>query len=284
MKRNSGQEVVLGLIQMKCVAEPEKNLENALEMIEEASKKGAQIICLQELFRSQYFCQTNNKEHFKLAEPIPGPTTEELCKKAAELQVVLVGSIFEKDRHQYHNTSIVINADGRLLGKYRKVHIPDDPQNYYSEKFYFTPGDLGGPVFETHYAKIGTLVCWDQWYPEPVRELAFKGAQIIFYPTSIGWPRNERGAEIGKTEYDAWCTVQRGHAIANTVFVAACNRTGTEGHLQFWGGSFVSDPFGKILAQASNDNEEILIVPCELNRINEVRNDWPFLTCRQSIL
>lgn len=276
------REVVLGLIQMSCAEEPLRNLDKAVSRIAEAAKQGAQIVCLQELFSSRYFCQENDKKFFALAEAVPGPTTKILEEAAKDNQVVVVASLFEKDGASYYNTACVLDVDGRFLGKYRKIHIPDDLANHYSELFYFKPGDLGTPVFETRYAKIGLQVCWDQWFPEGARSLALKGAEIIFYPTAIGWPRKEREQEIGRAEFDAWTIVQRGHAIANTVFVAAANRTGSEDHLQFWGGSFVADPLGRILKQASHDQEENLIVPCNLARIEEVRKDWPFLTCRQT--
>ncbi len=279
--------VTLGLIQMTCDEDPAKNLDQALTRIAEASALGGQIICLQELFRSRYFCQVNDSKFLKLAESVPGPATESLQKIAKEKKVVVVASLFEKDPltpspssasgEGYYNTACVIDADGRYLGKYRKIHIPDDLANHYSEAFYFTPGDLGFPVFETRYARIGVQICWDQWFPEGARALALKGAEIIFYPTAIGWPGKQREEEIGRAEFDAWVTVQRGHAISNTVFVAAANRTGLEDHLNFWGGSFVSDPLGRVLKQASHDREENLMVACDLNRISEVRQDWPFL-------
>lgn len=280
------REVTLGLVQMPCEEDPHKNLDHALMRIREAARQGAQIISLQELFRSRYFCQENNPKFFELAEQVPGKTTETLGQVAKELGIVLVASLFEKETGaetaRYFNTACVINADGRFLGKYRKVHIPDDLPNHYSEMYYFNPGDLGLPIFKTRYAKIGVLVCWDQWYPEGARSLALQGAEIIFYPTAIGWPRTQRTEEIGPTEFDAWQTIQRSHAIANGVFVAVANRTGREDHLQFWGGSFVSDPLGRVLKQASHDQEENLIVECDLNQIQEIRKDWPFLTCRRS--
>lgn len=275
------KEVVLGLLQMKCEEDPRKNLDCALSRIDEAARSGAQIVCLQELFRSRYFCQENSQKFFELAEAMPGPTSEILSKKAKEKKVVIVASLFEKTGSDYYNTACVLDADGSLLGKYRKVHIPDDPSNFYSEMFYFKPGDLGIKPFKTRYATLGVQVCWDQWFPEGARSLALQGAEILFYPTAIGWQAKEQ-EELGKAEYDAWVTVQRGHAISNTVFVAATNRTGREDHLNFWGGSFVADPLGRILKQASHDKEENLIVTCDLSRIEEVRKDWPFLTCRRS--
>ncbi len=274
------KEVVLGLIQMPCEADPQKNLDHAITRIQAAAESGAQIICLQELFRSRYFCQSNDKNFFELAEIIPGKTSDILGRLAKEKRVVVVASLFEKEGSRYYNTACVLDADGTFLGKYRKVHVPDDPHNYYSEMFYFTPGDLGFKPFATRYAKIGVQVCWDQWFPEGARSLSLQGAEILFYPTAIGWQLKAQ-EELGKVEYDAWVTVQRGHAISNTVFVAAANRTGVEDHLNFWGGSFVADPLGRVLGQASHADEENLLVSCELSRIEEVRKDWPFLTCRR---
>lgn len=275
------RKVVLGLVQMRCGEDPARNLDHALTRINEAAGGGARIVCLQELFRSRYFCQANDKRFFELAEPVPGPTTEALSKIAREKKIVVVASLFEKEGPRFFNTACVMDADGRYLGKYRKVHVPDDLQNHYSERFYFTPGNLGFPIYDTRYAKIGVQICWDQWFPEGARALALRGAQIILYPTAIGWPARQREEEIGRAEFDAWVTVQRGHAISNTAFVAAANRTGREDHLEFWGGSFVADPLGRLLGQASHDKEENLIVECDLGRIEEVRKDWPFLTCRR---
>lgn len=279
---NSASKVTLGLIQMKCEEKPALNLEKTIQKIREATQKGAQIISTQELFSSRYFCQTNNKKFFELAETVPGPSSEALSKIAKELGVVIVASLFEKDGSDYYNTACVLDADGKFLGKYRKVHIPDDPNNYYSELYYFKPGNLGFPIFKTKFATIGVQVCWDQWYPEGARSLALQGAEIIFYPTAIGWPLAQREQEIGSAEYEAWFTIQRGHAIANTVFVAATNRTGIEDHLSFWGGSFIADPLGRVLAKSSHDKEEILVATCDLSAIEKVRKDWPFLTCRRS--
>lgn len=273
-------EVKVGLLQRKSEASPEKNLGKALEGIHEAAGRGAQIVCLQELFLSPYFCQKNDKELFSLAHPVPDKSGEALGRAAREHKVVVIGSFFEKDGDRYYNTAAVWDADGSFLGKYRKVHIPDDLPNYYSEKFYFASGDLGYPVFNTRFGKIGVQVCWDQWFPEGARSLALQGAQMVFYPTAIGWPA-QGITEQGKVEHEAWLTVQRGHAIANTVFVAAANRTGVEDHLNFWGSSFVADPFGKVLAQAATDKEETLVVACDLGSIEAVRRDWPFLTCRR---
>lgn len=273
---------MLGLIQMSCSDNPDQNLSKAIQKIKKAADSGVQIVCLQELFKSLYFCQKNDNKNFKLAEPIPGPTSETLCKVAKESGVVIVGSVFEKaGDNKFYNTALVIDADGKLLGKYRKVHIPDDPENFYSEKYYFTPGDLGFKSFKTKFATIGALVCWDQWYPEAARSVALEGAEIIFYPTAIGWQQIDKVNGIGEAEFDAWLTVQRSHAIANGVFVAATNRTGLESNIDFWGGSFVADPYGRVISKASHDQEEILVATCNLDVIKEYRKDWPFLTCRR---
>ncbi len=275
-------QVKLGLIQMSCSESPSENLDKTLQKIREAAKQGAQIISTQELFPSRYFCQVNDKKFFELAEAVPGPTSDILAKIAKELGVVIVASLFEKDGSDYYNTACVLDADGKFLGKYRKVHIPDDPANFYSELFYFKPGNLGFPIFKTRFATLGVQVCWDQWYPEGARSLALQGADIIFYPTAIGWPLAQRTQEIGPTEYDAWFTIQRAHAIANTVFVAVTNRTGPEDNLNFWGASFVADPLGRVLSKASHDQEEILYADCNFSEIEKVRKDWPFLQCRRT--
>ena len=274
---------MIALVQMSCSPEPAENLARALERIDEAARNGAGIVCLQELFRSQYFCQRQDPALFDLAEPIPGPTTEALSRKARERQVVIVGSIFERRAPGvYHNTVAVIDADGALVNLYRKTHIPDDPLYY--EKYYFTPGDLGYPTFDTRVGRIGALICWDQWYPEPARLIALRGAQVLFYPTAIGWHPSEKD-QHGRAQYDAWQTIQRGHAIANGVYVAAVNRVGHEGPpdggLEFFGGSFVCDPFGVMVAQASHDREEILYAGCDPARVEEVRRNWPFLRDRR---
>jgi N-carbamoylputrescine amidase len=241
------------------------------------------MVCLQELFRSQYFCREENAELFALAEPVPGPTTETLGGLARELGVVIIGPVFERRAPGvYHNTAVVIDADGRLLGLYRKMHIPDDPLYY--EKFYFTPGDLGFPNFDTRYGRLAVLVCWDQWYPEAARVASLGGAAILFYPTAIGWHPSEK-PEHGAAQLEAWRTIQRAHAIANGVYVAAVNRVGYEGTpesgLEFWGSSFVADPFGQVLAEASTSQEETLVVECDPHRIEEVRRNWPFLRDRR---
>jgi N-carbamoylputrescine amidase len=264
---------------MSCSAHPEENLTKAIERIRVAAGQGAQIICLQELFRSQYFCQSEDIANFRLAESIPGPTTHAFQQLAAELGIVIVASLFEQRAEGlFHNTAVVIDADGSLVGKYRKMHIPDDPLYY--EKFYFTPGDLGFHTFQTRYAKIGVLVCWDQWFPEGARLTALSGAQVLFYPTAIGWHLTEVSEER-QAQYQAWETIQRGHAIANGVYVAAVNRVGQEGDLQFWGASFVSDPFGRVVARSGHDSEETLVVSCDLTRLDTVRQNWPFLRDRR---
>jgi N-carbamoylputrescine amidase len=268
---------------MRCAPEPGANLDTAVERVREAAARGAQIVCLQELFRSQYFCREENSELFALAEPIPGPSTETLSALARELHIVLIASLFERRAAGlYHNTAAVINVDGSLQGLYRKMHIPDDPLYY--EKFYFTPGDLGFKAFESPYGRLGVLVCWDQWFPEAARLTALNGADVLFYPTAIGWHPHEK-AQFGAQQLDAWKTIQRGHAIANGVYVAAVNRVGFEGHdssgLEFWGSSFVADPFGQVIAQASVSEEEILIAECDRRRIEEVRQNWPFLRDRR---
>ncbi len=272
-------KVGIGLIQMRCGADKEKNLERALAGIREAASRGANIVCLQELFLTPYFCQVEDAERFDLAEPVPGPTTETLSRTAAENGCVVIGSLFEKRAPGiYHNTAVVFDADGAYLGKYRKNHIPDDPN--YHEKYYFTPGDLGYRTWETRYGKIGVLVCWDQWYPEAARLTALSGARILFYPTAIGWMDEEREAE-GDAQHCAWETVQRGHAVANGCYVAAVNRTGREEALDFWGGSFVANPFGEVAAKAAHDREEVLVTECDLGRIEEIRRNWPFFRDRR---
>ncbi|MGC4051609.1 MAG: carbon-nitrogen hydrolase [Paludibaculum sp.] len=273
----------IGLVQTSCSLDPQENLDKAAARVREAAQRGAQIICLQELFRSQYFCRDESADLFDLAEPVPGPSTDVMSKLAKELGVVIVASLFERRAAGlYHNTAAILNADGALQGIYRKMHIPDDP--LFFEKFYFTPGDLGFKNFETPFGRIGVLVCWDQWYPEGARLTALQGADILFYPTAIGWHPAEK-AQYGAAQLDAWRTIQRGHAIANGVYVAAVNRVGFEGTpergLEFWGNSFVADPFGVLVAEASNDKEEILVVECDRRRIEEVRRNWPFLRDRR---
>ncbi len=277
------EKFCIGLVQMSCSPDSRENLSKAVERIREAGGRGANIVCLQELFRTQYFCREENAEQFALAEPIPGPTTEVLTRLARELEIVIVAPLFEqRAAGLYHNTAAVIDADGSLLGLYRKMHIPDDPLYY--EKFYFTPGDLGFPNFDTRFGRIGVLVCWDQWYPEGARLTSLRGANVLFYPTAIGWHPHEK-QEHGAAQLDAWRTIQRSHAIANGIFVAAVNRVGFEGPAQsgieFWGSSFVADPFGQLLAEASTGKEETLVVECDLRRMEEVRRNWPFLRDRR---
>jgi len=274
----------VALIQMSCSVDPNENVEKAVWRIREAAAQGGQIVCLQELFRSQYFCREENAELFALAESIPGPSTETLCRIAAELRIVIVASIFERRAAGlYHNTAVVIGTRGEIHGLYRKMHIPDDPLYY--EKFYFTPGDLGFQKFDTSFGPIGVLVCWDQWYPEAARITSLKGAGILFYPTAIGWHPAEKD-EVGAAQLDAWRTIQRAHAIANGVYVAAVNRVGLEkgpddNGIEFWGSSFVADPFGQVIAQASADKEEILVAECDSTRAEEIRRNWPFLRDRR---
>jgi N-carbamoylputrescine amidase len=274
----------IALIQMRCGAEPDKNFARALDFIRDAAKKGAEIICLPELFQSQYFCQTEDHANFSLAEEIPGRSTSALGELARELTIVIVASLFEKRRAGvYHNTAAIIDADGKLVGKYRKMHIPDDP--LYHEKFYFAPGDLGFQAWQTAHGKIGVCVCWDQWYPEAARLTALRGAEIIFYPTAIGWHPSEK-KEFGKAQHSAWETIQRSHAIANGCYVAATNRVGHEAPvggagIEFWGQSFICGPDGEIMAKGSVDREEIVSAEIEWARVNEHRTHWPFLRDRR---
>lgn len=270
-------------MQTSCSTDSQENLDKAVSKIREAAAQGAQIVCLQELFRSQYFCREEDARLFDLAETIPGPSTETIGKVARESKVSVVASLFEKRAAGlYHNTAAIIGSDGALKGIYRKMHIPDDPLYY--EKFYFTPGDTGFLNFDTEHGRIGVLVCWDQWYPEGARLTSLQGAQILFYPTAIGWHPHEK-EQFGAAQRDAWITIQRAHAIANGIYVAAVNRTGFEGTpdsgLEFWGSSFVADPFGQIIAQASTDKEEILVVECDPKRMEETRRNWPFLRDRR---
>lgn len=264
---------------MRCEEDPAQNLDAALAAIERAAERGAQLIVLPELFRSRYFCQTEDHANFDLAEPIPGPTTQALSTAARRHGAVVIASLFERRAAGvYHNTACVFDADGTLLGLYRKMHIPDDPLYY--EKFYFTPGDLGFRSFETRFGRVGVLVCWDQWFPEAARLTALAGAQILVYPTAIGWHDAER-EEFGAGQHDAWETTQRAHAIANGLFVCAANRIGREQTVDFWGASFVCDPFGQILQRASHDQVEIITADLDLRRIEEVRRHWPFLRDRR---
>jgi N-carbamoylputrescine amidase len=283
MKRSSGT-VTLGLVQTRCSADPDANLRHTLAAAARAARAGAQILCTQELFRSQYFCQSEEHHYFKLAESIPGPTTEAFQKLAKKHKAVVIASLFEKRAAGlYHNTAAIIDADGSLLGIYRKMHIPDDP--LYHEKFYFTPGDLGFRAWQTRYARIGVLICWDQWYPEGARLTAMQGAEILFYPTAIGWHPGEK-KELGANQHGAWEKIQCSHAIANGCYVAAANRIGLErpaggDGLEFWGQSFVAGTSGEILARAGVDREENLVVPVDLSKVDLTRTHWPFLRDRR---
>jgi len=291
------RKYVVGLVQMRMGADPEANFAAAVKHVREAARLGANIVCLPELFRDQYFCQREDIRLFDLAEAIPGPSTNQLGELARELRVAIVASLFERRAPGlYHNTAVTLNADGAIASVYRKMHIPDDPLYY--EKFYFTPGDLGFQAVDTAFGRIGTLVCWDQWYPEGARLTALQGAEVLFYPTAIGWHPAEK-AEFGAAQYDAWQTIQRGHAIANGVYVAGVNRVGVEhgevklpngelltnraagAGLEFWGGSFLADPFGRIIAKASHDGEEILLGEIDLALMEDTRRNWPFLRDRR---
>jgi N-carbamoylputrescine amidase len=278
-KKRSSSNPVVGLVQMRCGTDPDKNVKKALSRIGDAARRGATVVCLQELFRSQYFCQTEDTALFALAEPIPGPTTKKLAEAARTHKVVLVSSLFERRAAGvYHNTAVIFDRDGSVVGTYRKMHIPDDPLYY--EKFYFTPGDLGFKVHQTQQGGCGVLVCWDQWFPEAARLTALQGAQMLFYPTAIGWLPSESD-DMNQAQHQAWETMQRAHAIANGVFVVAVNRVGKEGALTFWGQSFVADPFGRVLARASSTEEETLLVECDLSLIEQTRQNWPFLRDRR---
>ena len=279
------KKFTIGLVQMSMKKNLNDNLKKALSWIDKAAKKGANVICLPELFRSQYFCQVEDIKNFDLAETIPGESTEIIGKAAKKNRVVVIVPLFEKRAAGvYHNSSVIIDDKGNITGHYRKMHIPDDPAYY--EKYYFTPGDLGFKSFKTRFGNIGTLICWDQWYPEGARLTALQGADVLFYPTAIGWHPHEK-KEHGKAQFESWMTVQRGHAIANGVYVAAVNRTGIEKQIkdsagiQFWGSSFIADPQGVILAQASVDKEEILLAEIDSSRIEYIRRNWPFLRDRR---
>ena len=289
------KKINIGLVQMSCTDDVQANMQKAIAGIREAAQKGANIVCLQELFTSLYFCDIEDHDNFLLAESIPGPSTEILSGIAKELGVVIIASLFEKRAAGlYHNTTAVLDADGTYLGKYRKMHIPDDPGYY--EKFYFTPGDAspgdasaentssddsGYKVFQTKFAKIGVLICWDQWYPEAARITALKGAEVLFHPTAIGWDTNETDPNINREQYSAWQTIQRSHAVANGVYVVSVNRVGREVDQQFWGGSFVANPFGSLLYLASHDQEEVYVQEIDLAKIEYYRSTWPFLRDRR---
>ena len=271
----------MGLVQMSCTADKKQNLDKAIAKVREAAAKGAQIVCLQELFTSLYFCDVEDYDNFALAESIPGPSTDVLSAVAKELRVVIIASLFEKRTEGlYHNTTAVLDADGSYLGKYRKMHIPDDPAYY--EKFYFTPGDLGYKVFKTAYGTLGVLICWDQWYPEAARITALMGAQILFYPTAIGWATSQDVA-TNVEQYNAWQTIQRSHSVANGVHVVSVNRVGEEqnGAMKFWGGSFISNPFGSVIYQASHEEEEVHVEVLDLKKSDRYRTHWPFLRDRR---
>lgn len=274
-------KVKVGMVQMSCTGNKEENLAKAIDGVKKAAAAGAQIVCLRELFTSLYFCDVEDYENFKLAEPIPGPSTDAMQKVAKEAGVVIIASLFEKRAQGlYHNTTAVIDADGSYLGKYRKMHIPDDPAYY--EKFYFTPGDLGYKVWKTKFANIGVLICWDQWYPEAARITSLMGAEILFYPTAIGWATAQDEA-TNTEQYGAWQTIQRSHAVANGVHVVSVNRVGLEqnGAMKFWGGSFISNPFGTVLYKASHDEEEIKVLELDLAKTDQYRTHWPFMRDRR---
>src|SRR3984893_915039 len=277
-------KTTIALIQMRCGADPDKNFARAINFVRDAAKKGAEIVCLPELFRSQYFCQTEDHANFALAEEIPGKSTSALEELAKELGVVIIASLFEKrSAGVYHNSAAIIDADGKFLGKYRKMHIPDDP--LYHEKFYFAPGDLGFQAWDTRQGKIGVCICWDQWYPEAARLTALRGAEIIFYPTAIGWHPSEK-KEFGQAQYSAWETIQRSHAIANGCYVAVANRVGHEAPaggpgIEFWGQSFICGPDGEIIAKGSVDREEIVLADIDWGAVDRHRTHWPFLRDRR---
>jgi N-carbamoylputrescine amidase len=279
MSSNTNKEIVrIGLVQMACGKDTEANMETAEQGIRKAAGKGAQIICLQELFQTPYFCQTEDHAHFNRAEAIPGPSTLAMSQLASELRVVLILPLFEKrSTGIYHNTAVILDADGSIAGRYRKMHIPDDPGFY--EKFYFTPGDTGFQTIPTRFGKIGVLICWDQWFPEAARLTALSGAQILFYPTAIGYQAFDEA--VAEKQAQAWQTIQKAHSIANGVFTVVVNRVGQEDQLNFWGKSFVSDPFGEVLAEASSKEPEVLIADCDLGLIEETRQGWPFLRDRR---
>jgi N-carbamoylputrescine amidase len=279
------KKINIGTVQMSCTADVQANMQKAIVGIREAAQKGANIVCLQELFTSLYFCDVEDHENFKLAESIPGPSTDTLSAVAKELGIVIIASLFEKRAAGlYHNTTAVLDADGKYLGKYRKMHIPDDPGYY--EKFYFTPGDAspeesGYRIFETKFAKIGVLICWDQWYPEASRITALMGAEVLFYPTAIGWDTNETDPNINREQYSAWQTIQRSHAVANGVHVVSVNRVGREADQQFWGGSFVANPFGSLLYLGSHHQEEVHVQEIDLDKTEYYRSTWPYLRDRR---
>lgn len=279
MSNSKEQSVKIAAIQQRCENDPEQNQLQAIEQIKRLAQQGAEVVCLQELFSSPYFCQSECHDHFELAEPIPGPTSDRFAALAAELGIVLVVSIFEKRTAGiYHNSAVVLDSDGSLAGRYRKMHIPDDPCFY--EKFYFTPGDTGFQSFETSKGNIGVCICWDQWFPEAARLTAMAGADVLVYPTAIGWLVEEKD-EYGESQRDRWRTMMRAHAIANGVFVVAPNRVGLEGNIEFWGSSFIADPYGDVIAEAGSDQQEALLVDCDLSLIETARTHWPFFRDRR---
>jgi len=278
-RTKNSEQIRVAVVQMTCAKDPASNIAKAVQRIDAAAKKGAKIVCLQELFRSRYFCQSEDPRNFKFAETVPGPSTDLLGEVARRKKIVIIASLFERRMAGiYHNTAVVLDADGSIAGKYRKMHIPDDP--LYFEKFYFTPGDLGFPSFQTRYAKVAVLVCWDQWFPEGARAAALAGAQILFYPTAIGWIPKEP-SKVARNQRNAWELMQRSHAIANGVYVVSANRVGSEAKIRFWGNSFIAGPMGEILAHAGDKREEILVASCDLNQIEETRQVWPFLRDRR---
>ncbi len=275
------KSIKIGLVQMRHGKDAQANFAKAKEGVVKASGAGARAVCLSELFGSLYFCQKEDPAVRALAQEIPGPATDALAAWARECGTVLIASLYERVGDKFYNTAIVLGPDGALLGKYRKIHIPDDLEHSYGERYYFSDGDLGFPVFRTSWGVIGVQVCWDQWYPEGARIMAGQGAQILFYPTAIGFQVGGP-AEVNRAEHEAWQIIQRSHAIANNVFVAACNRVGREENLDFWGTSFVADPLGRMVAKGAPDKEEVVLADCDLDLISEVRHDWPFLACRKT--
>lgn len=274
------REVVTGLVQMHSTKNTDANIARAISGIRDAASMGAQIVCLPELFNAPYFCQERDDKYFALAEEIPGTTSAILSEEARKHQVVIITSIFEKAEN-FYNTAVVIDSDGTLTGKYRKVHIPDDPANHYDEAYYFAPGNLGFPAIRTHYATVGALICFDQWFPEAARVEAAQGAEILFYPTAIGWPLSQTREDLNQAENNMWKTIQIAHGIANNCFVVAVNRVGVQDTLNFWGSSFVSDPYGRVLVAAPADVETTLVATCDLSVIEQKKKDWPFLDARR---
>jgi N-carbamoylputrescine amidase len=272
--------VTVGIVQMHSGDDVDANLKKGTQGIREAASKGAQIVCLPELFNAPYFCQERDDRYFALAEPVPGPTTSILGEVAAECNVAIITSLFER-ADKFYNTAIVVDANGQLSGVYRKMHIPDDPNNYYDEAYYFAPGDLGFQAFPTRYATVGPMICFDQWFPEGARIEAEQGAEILFYPTAIGWPLTQRSEDLNRAENNMWKTIQIAHGIANNCFVVACNRVGIQDSLKFWGSSFISDPYGRVLVLGPADSEANLVAECDMSVIDQKKKDWPFLESRR---